>query len=159
VGLHPNVTTWTVFLVIAVGGNEAPLTAKNRDAAEAAFLRYGLIPEVSAILNSFEELTLLSRSIASACLRYLPSPHFPELLDSPWSIPGVVVVRERQNLNLFFDKVLVSVSTTAFCHALRDRIQRRSNEAVHSMAKSSGICITHESPLFDFSCLALPVPQ
>ena len=45
-------------------------------------------------------LTLLYRSIVLACLRHLSLPEFPELLDCPGAVTGIVIVGERQNLNL-----------------------------------------------------------
>jgi len=81
------------------------------------------------------------------------------MFDRDGSAPIVMVVSKRQIPNLSFDKVLDTVFTYAFYYALAKRIQRRSNEAVLSVVKNSGIRRAHESPLFNFRCFALPVPQ
>ena len=81
------------------------------------------------------------------------------MFDRDGSAPIVMVVSKRQIPNLSFDKVLDTVFTYAFYYALAKRIQRRSNEAVRSVAKSSGIYRTHEPPLFSLHCLALPIPR
>jgi len=53
VDLHPVGTVRMVFIAHTGGGNEAPLTAKNRDAAEIDFIRpCGLTPERAAALRS-----------------------------------------------------------------------------------------------------------
>jgi hypothetical protein len=52
---------------------------------------------------SFEQLTLLCRSIAFTCLRSsLPPPEFPELLDCTGAVISLVVVGEGQNLRLWY---------------------------------------------------------
>ena len=50
--LHPNGTVRFVFIAHSGGGNEAPLTAKNIDAAEIDFVRTcGLTPERASALR------------------------------------------------------------------------------------------------------------
>jgi hypothetical protein len=51
--MHPNVTVRMVFIAHTGGGNEAPLTAKNLDAAQIDFVRTcGLTPERAAALRT-----------------------------------------------------------------------------------------------------------
>jgi hypothetical protein len=42
--LHPNGTVRIVFIASVGGGNEAPFTAKNVEAAEIVFMTYALTP-------------------------------------------------------------------------------------------------------------------
>ena len=51
--MHPNGTVRMVFIAHTGGGNEAPLTAKNLDAAETDFVRTcGLSPERASALRT-----------------------------------------------------------------------------------------------------------
>ena len=51
--LHPNGTVRIVFIAHTGGGNEAPLTVKNLDAAEIDFVKMcGLTPERAAELRA-----------------------------------------------------------------------------------------------------------
>ena len=51
--MHPNGTVRMVFIAHTGGGNEAPLTAKNLDAAEIDFVRMGgLTPERTSALRT-----------------------------------------------------------------------------------------------------------
>ena len=50
---HPNGTVRIVFIASVGGGNEAPITAKNLDAAEVDFVRMcGLTPERASALRT-----------------------------------------------------------------------------------------------------------
>ncbi len=51
--LHPNGTVRMVFIAHTGGGNEAPMTAKNLDAAETDFVSTcGLTPERASALRA-----------------------------------------------------------------------------------------------------------
>ena len=51
--MHPNGTVRFVFIARTGGGNEAPLTARNLDAAEMDFVRTcGLTPERASALRT-----------------------------------------------------------------------------------------------------------
>jgi hypothetical protein len=51
--LHPNGTVRMVFIAHTGGGNEAPITAKDLDAAEIDFVRTcGLTPERASALRT-----------------------------------------------------------------------------------------------------------
>ena len=53
--MHPNGTVRMVFIAHTGGGNEAPLTATNLDAAEIDFVRTcGLTPERAAALRAVQ---------------------------------------------------------------------------------------------------------
>jgi hypothetical protein len=59
------------------------------------------ITSVGTFRISFEQLALHCRWIEFANIhRHLPSPEFPELLDCTGAVPSVMIVGERQNLNL-----------------------------------------------------------
>ena len=52
VDLHPAGTVRMVFIAILGGGHEAPVIAKNLDAAEVVFMTCGLTPERAATLSA-----------------------------------------------------------------------------------------------------------